>query len=55
MRLVLEGKLSEEHVTLEEVLEVQQRVDELIMERTIERLVQTNPCVFSGMDKDTIN
>ena len=49
--LVLEGKLSEDHITLEEAYELQ----DLVMDVIIERLARTNPLVFYGVDNNTIN
>ena len=49
--LVLEGKLSEDQITLEEAYELQ----DLVMDVIIERLARTNPLVFYGVDNNTIN
>ena len=50
-KLVLEGKLSEEHLTLEECYELQ----EMVMDAVIAKMAETNPFVFSGVDNNTLN
>lgn len=50
-KLVLEGKLSEEHITLEECYELQ----EMVMDAVIDKMALTNSFVFSGTDNNTIN
>ena len=46
MRLVLAGELSADHVTREEITEL----EEIIMELIIEKKAQNNPMVFSGIE-----
>lgn len=46
MRAVLEGKLSADYVTWDEIREV----EEIVMNLIIDERVQNNPAVFSGMD-----
>lgn len=46
MRQVLEGKLPADSVTWDEINEVEMTLMALIMEKKME----TNPCVFSGVE-----
>jgi hypothetical protein len=51
MQAVLRGEISAEHVTLEEIREL----EECIMDAIIEKRAQFNPAVFSGMDAETVH
>ena len=50
-KLVLQGRLSEDYITLEEAHELQA----IVMDAFIEKLAQSNALVFSGVDNNTIN
>lgn len=51
MQAVLRGELSADHVTAEEIREL----EECIMDAIIEKRAQSNPSVFSGMDTETVH
>jgi len=51
MLAVLQGKLDESHITLDEI----KWLEDTVMEAVIEKLAVTNPAVFSGVDKGLTN
>jgi hypothetical protein len=51
VRLVIAGKLSEDHITMEEVREIHQ----MVVDAILDRMSETNPMVFYGTDNKTIN
>jgi len=55
MKQVLYGNLSDEYVTLEEVLEAKQMVEEAVMDKLLDSLSKTNPSTFFGVDNSTLN
>ena len=53
---VLEGKLGAEHLTWEEVNEIEVTVYELIMEKSLDEAMARNPAgVFSGVEDPSYN
>jgi hypothetical protein len=53
---VLEGKLGAEHLTWEEVQEIEATVHELIIEKSLDEALARNPAsVFSGIENPMYN
>lgn len=50
-KLVLEGKLSQDHITLEEA----QELHSLVMDAVVAKMSETNSFAFVGADNDTIH
>ena len=51
MLAVLQGKLDESHITLEEIA----WLETVVMDAVIDKLALTNPTAFKGVDKGLTN
>ncbi len=51
---VLEGQISEQHLTLKEIEELEQQALEAAMEKEMDAAVERGCSVFDGIEGDTI-
>lgn len=52
---VINGQLSADHLTWEEVEEIERRVYDLIIERELEKASESGKIVFSGVEQGVLN